>query len=588
MRNLFLLCLFLLAPAVHGGNMAEQAATLFDSDWQWQLEHRPELATSIGDYRFDASLGDTSLAASRAGTAHARKVLDEARAIDREQLPPAQQLSLDLFMVDKEQQLRAAALYPYTVQPLSAYAGIHVTLPQLVAQMPFANEADYRKYIARLAALPQHVDGLIEQLREGMRSGWTAPAVVMRPLPAMLRQLREHAIDGALGQPLRQIPATIDKPVREALVAAGTTALRTRVLPALQTLENFIRDDYLPAARASIGASALPGGRAYYAQLVALNTETAMTPAEVHALGLKEVARLKGELGAAIARTGFAGTFAQFAAFANSDKRLFYDNAEALLERYRRIVARSSASLPRLFEAVPAQELLVKAAPALGAEERGAAWYDAGGADRPAAFVVNTSRLDTRPMWEMETLALHEALPGHHLQVALAREQAGLPAFRRYAWYGAYGEGWALYAESLGPELGLFRDPFSAFGRLNAELFRAARLVVDTGIHALGWNRQQALDYLNANTANGLADNALEVDRYIAWPGQALGYQVGALKIRALREQAQAALGERFDIRRFHAAVLRQGALPLALLEQEIARWIDEEMRKQVTAAIKQ
>ena len=588
MRNLFLLCLFLLAPAVHGGNMAEQAATLFDADWQWQLEHRPELATSIGDYRFDATLSDTSLAASRASTAHARKVLDEARAIDRDKLPPAQQLSLDLFMVDKAQQLRAAALYPYMVQPLSAYAGIHVTLPQLVAQMPFANEADYRKYIARLSALPQHVDGLIEQLREGMQSGWTAPAVVMRPLPAMLGQLREHAIDGALGQPLRQVPATIDKPVREALVASGTTALRARVQPALQTLENFIRDEYLPAARASIGASALPGGREYYAQLVALNTETAMTPAEVHALGLKEVARLKGELGAAIARTGFAGTFAQFAAFANSDKRLFYDNAEALLERYRRIVARSGASLPKLFEAVPTQELLVKAAPTLGAEERGAAWYDAGGADRPAAFVVNTSRLDTRPMWEMETLALHEALPGHHLQVALAREQAGLPAFRRYAWHGAYGEGWALYAESLGPELGLFRDPFSAFGRLNAELFRAARLVVDTGIHALGWNRQQALDYLNANTANGLADNALEVDRYIAWPGQALGYQVGALKIRALREQAQAALGERFDIRRFHAAVLRQGALPLALLEQEIARWIDEEMRKQVTAAIKQ
>ena len=586
MRNLFLLCLFLLAPAVHGGNMAEQAATLFDSDWQWQLEHRPELATSIGDYRFDATLSDTSLAASRASTAHARKVLDEARAIDRDQLPPAQQLSLDLFMVDKAQQLRAAALYPYTVQPISAYTGIHVTLPQLVAQMPFASEADYRKYIARLSALPQHVDGLIEQLREGMRSGWTAPAVVMRPLPAMLRQLREHAIDGALGQPLRQIPATIDKPVREALVAAGMTALRTRVVPALQTLEEFIRTDYLPAARESIAASALPGGREYYAQLVALNTETAMTPAEVHALGLKEVARLRDQLAAAIARTGFAGTFPQFAAFANSDKRLFYDNADALLERYRRIVARSSASLPKLFDSAPAQELLVKAAPALGAEERGAAWYDAGAADRPAAFVVNTSKLDTRPMWEMETLALHEALPGHHLQVALAREQAGLPAFRRYAWYGAYGEGWAQYAESLGPELGFSRDPFSAFGRLNAELFRAARLVVDTGIHALGWNRQQALDYLNANTANGLADNALEVDRYIAWPGQALGYQVGALKIRALREQAQAALGERFDIRRFHAAVLRQGALPLAMLEQEITRWIDEEMRRQVTAAI--
>ena len=586
MRNLFLLCLFLLAPAVHGGNMAEQTSDLFDSDWQWQLEHHPERATSIGDYRFDATLTDTTLAASRAESAHERKMLDDAKAIERDKLPPAQQLSLDLFIYNKEQRLKATALYPYMVQPISAYTGIHVTLPQLVAQMPFATEADYRKYIARLSALPQHVDGLIEQLREGMRTGWAAPRIVMRPVPAMLKQLRENAVDGPLGQPFRQIPATIDKPVREALVAAGMTALRSKALPALQALEDFIRTDYLPAARESIAASALPGGPDYYAYLVAANTETSLSPAQVHALGLKEVARIKGEMGAAIARTGFAGTFAQFAAFANSDKRLFYGSAEPLLERYRRIVARSSASLPKLFDAAPAQELLVKAAPALGAEERGAAWYDAGGADRPAAFVVNITKLDTRPMWEMETLALHEGLPGHHLQVARARELAALPAFRRNAWYGAYGEGWALYAESLGPELGFFRDPFSAFGNLNAELFRAARLVVDTGIHALGWNRQQALDYLNANTANGLADNALEVDRYIAWPGQALGYKIGALKIRALRDKAQAELGERFDIRRFHAAVLGQGALPLALLEQEIDRWIDEEKNRQVAAVV--
>ena len=230
--------------------------------------------------------------------------------------------------------------------------------------------------------------------------------------------------------------------------------------------------------------------------------------------------------------------------------------------------------MPRLFAAVPAQEVLVKAASGAGTEKQGAAWYEAGNAERPAAFVVNTSLLETRPMWEMETLALHEALPGHHLQVARAADMADLPAFRRHGWHAAYGEGWALYAETLGPELGFFKDAFSAFGHLNADMFRAVRLVVDTGIHTQGWTRQQAIDYMNANTANAPSDNELEVDRYIAWPGQALGYKVGQLKIRALREKAQAALGDKFDLRRFHSVVLDNGPLTLALLEQQVDLWI--------------
>ncbi|MFP5393122.1 MAG: DUF885 domain-containing protein, partial [Gammaproteobacteria bacterium] len=432
-------------------------------------------------------------------------------------------------------------------------------------------EAEYRRYIARLNALPRHVDGLIEQLREGMRTGWTVPRAIIAPVPAMLRQLRENAIDGALGQPLRAVPSTIAQEAREALVADGLTALRTQAMPAL-------RRDYLPVARESIGASALPGGARYYEFLAAQYSGSSLSPAQIHALGLKEVERIKGELASTIARTGFKGSFTQFAAFANSDPRLFYANADALLERYRRIVARTRDALPRLFDGAPPPELLVKPAPALGAEARGAAWYDAGSGERPAAFVVNTSRLDHRPMWEVETLALHEGMPGHHLQVARMRANAALPPFRRHGWNVAYGEGWALYAESLGPELGLYRDAFSAFGRLNSELFRAARLVVDTGIHALGWSRQQALDYLNANTANSLADNEVEVDRYIAWPAQALGYKMGELAIRALRSKAEGALGERFDLRRFHSVVLDGGALPIPLLEQQVNQWIASSM----------
>ncbi|HEX8613321.1 MAG TPA: DUF885 domain-containing protein [Telluria sp.] len=561
-------------PASERPTPDQQARALFDGDWEWRLQNQPEYATSVGDYRYDATLSDTTLAASRAANAHQRKMLDQARQIERDKLSPRQQLSYDLFVWEKEQAVKAAALYPFQAQPISAYAGIHITLAQLAAQMPFASEADYRNYLARLDAVPAHVAGLIEQLREGMRSGWVAPRATMRAVPPLLKQLREAAVDGALGQPFRQIPATIDKPVRDALALAGPVALRNRVAPALQELEEFLRSEYIPAARESIAASALPSGLDYYLLAVTRQTTIDMAPADIHALGLKEVARLRTQMTAAIARTGFGGSFAQFIVFAKTDPRLFYTSSDALLARYRRIITRASASVPKLFAAAPTQEVLVKAASGPGTEKQGAAWYEAGTAERPAAFVVNTSLIETRPIWEMETLALHEALPGHHLQVARAADIADLPAFRRHGWHGAYGEGWALYAETLGPELGFYKDAFSAFGHLNAEMFRAVRLVVDTGIHTRGWTRQQAIDYMNANTANAPSDNELEVDRYIAWPAQALGYKVGQLKMRALREKAQAALGDKFDIRRFHSVVLDNGPLTLALLEQQVDAWI--------------
>jgi uncharacterized protein (DUF885 family) len=299
-----------------------------------------------------------------------------------------------------------------------------------------------------------------------------------------------------------------------------------------------------------------------------------MTPAEIHALGLKEVARIRAEIAALAPRTGYKGSLPQFIAFVRSDPRLFYADPEALLGRYRRTVSRATSRLPLLFDAVPAEELAVKPVQALGAEGQGAAYYEAGSAGRVAALVVNTAHLHTRPMWEIDTLALHEGVPGHHLQATRAQANAELPAFRRYGWYVAYGEGWALYAESLGPELGLLHDPFSRFGYLADELLRAARLVADTGIHAMGWPRQQALDYLNANTANLPADNEVEVDRYIAHPGEAPGYKLGQLRIASLRAEAQAALGERFDVRAFHDAVLDNGALPLGLLERQVRHWI--------------
>jgi len=575
MRRLFPL-LVLFTALFHGvaRGAPEDARELFERDWEWQLRHAPEYATTVGDARFNARLSDTTLAAGKAAIEHARTALAEARAIDRGGLGPQERLSLDLFMFDKERQLALAAFHPFDPQPITAWDGLHVRLPRLVAQMPFASEEDYRNYIARLEALPAHVDGLVEQLREGMRTGWTAPKASVRALPGLLRTMREDLMEGPLAAPFGRIPASIAPEVREQLLAAGNAALKNSAAPALRKLEDVVRNDYLPAARDTLGAASLPGGPGYYAFLVRQAGGTDLTPAEVHALGLREVARIRAAMEQAVKRTGFKGTLPQFLAFARSDKRLFPANADSLLARYRRTIARAEARLPALFGALPQEGIGVKPLGQAGAAGQVAAYYEAGTPDRSAALVVNTARLDSQPLWEVETLALHEALPGHHLQVARAQALADLPAFRRQRWDDAFGEGWATYAESLGPELGFFKDPFSWFGYLNDDMFRAARLVVDTGIHAQGWTRQQAIDYLNANTANAAADNAVEVERYIAQPAQALAYKLGQLRFTALRDKAQAALGPRFDPRRFHDALLGQGSLPLPLLEREMGQWL--------------
>jgi uncharacterized protein (DUF885 family) len=577
MRRLFLL-LALLTSLSHAHGAPGQAAALFERDWQWRLEHQPEYATTLGERRYNDRLSDLSLAAVRARREHLRAMLEDARAIERAGLNPQERLSLELFVFDQERQLATLAFTPVDPQLLTSWDGLPVRLPRLVAATPFASEEDYRNYIARLNALPGHVDGLIEQLREGVRSGWTAPKHSVRAVPDQLRVLRERLDEGPLGAPLRRIPATIDVKVREELLAAGLEALNGSAAPALRRLEEFIRTDYLPAARDTLGASSLPGGPGYYAFLARNATGSELTPAELHALGLKEVARIRAAMLETIRHTGFRGSLPQFLAFARSDRRLFAQDAEALLARYRRVIERARTRLPSLFGTIPEDEIGVKRLGQAGGASQVAAYYEAGTRERSAALVVNTERLGSQPLWEVETLALHEAVPGHHLQVARARALRELPAFRRKGWDDAFGEGWATYAESLGPELGLFRDPFSRFGYLNDDMFRAARLVIDTGIHAFGWSRRQALDYLNANTANAPQDNEVEVDRYIAQPAQALSYKAGQLRIKALREKAQAALGQRFDIRRFHDALLGNGVLPLPLLEREMNTWLTTQL----------
>lgn len=580
MRKLLAICVFSLLPLVAGAvdTAEQQARSLFTADWQWRLQARPEYATAIGEHRFNHTLSDTSLAASRAALRHHRTMLQQARAIAAESLQGQDRLSLELFIHEHHEILQQLAFYPYTLQPISNQDGLHIRLAQMVASTPFASEADYRNYLARLDAVPAHVDGLVEQMREGMVTGWVAPKATLARVPAMLRAMRESIESGPLAAPFGSIPATITPAAREEFAAAGPVALATRVAPALQALETFIRTEYLPAARDTIAASDLPGGADYYALLVAQQTGGSLTPAEVHTVGLREVDRIRALMREVIPRTGFIGSFAQFSAFANSDRRLFFKSPDKLLARYRKVMARANAQLGRLFLTLPTEDLVIKPAARENGEAVGGAYYEEGSALRPAGLVVNTARLEARPIWEVEALALHEGVPGHHLQVARAHQLAGLPAFRRHAWYPAFGEGWALYAESLGYDMGFYKDAFSAFGQLNSELLRAARMVADTGIHAMGWSRQQAIDYLNANTANALADNEIEVDRYIAQPARALAYKAGQLRIQGLRARAQMVLGERFDLRQFHEAVLGNGALPLPVLERQVGRWIEESL----------
>ncbi|BDT56820.1 hypothetical protein MasN3_03140 [Massilia varians] len=575
MRTLFV-SIVLLAPFVCGAadTTTDAARRLFEREWQWQLRQQPEYATTIGEHRFDASLADTSLAARAAAAEHTRQVLAEIRQLERAELEGQDRISYDLFIAQRERTLAADAFTAFDPQPLNSVDGLQVRLPRLVAAMPFTSELDYRNYLGRLAALPAHVDGLVEQLRAGMAAGWTQPAAVMAPVPPALHALHEQIATGPLFAPFLRIPATIEPETREKLLVEGISAL-AHGAHALHRLEEFVRNEYLPAARQSIGASSLPGGADWYAFLVRHATTTRLTPEQVHEIGLREVTRLRAEMAMQAARTGFRGNLAQFLTFARTDRRLFFPDQEALLARYRKAVARASAKLPRVVATVPEAGIAVKPMSAEGAGQP-LAYYEGGSEGRSAALVVNVSNLDQRPAWQVDSVALHEALPGHHLQVARAQELA-LPAFRRHAWYQAFGEGWATYAEGLGPELGFFGDPFSRFGHLNEEMLRAARLVVDTGIHLLGWSRKRAIDYLNANTANPPLDNEAEVDRIIAQPAQALGYKIGQLRIAALRERAATVLGRRFDQRRFHDAVLENGALPLDELQRQIERWMAAE-----------
>jgi uncharacterized protein (DUF885 family) len=554
---------------------------LVEEYFETQLELSPMSATSIGDSRYDDRLDETTSPGFREKSlAIEQAFLDRVHRIDAARLTPAGRLTYDIFTGERELALQGAK-FPEELMPLNQMSGLPMDLAVYGSgsgPQPFATARDYERFLKRLREFPRWADGAIAMMREGMSRGVTLPRAAMLKVVPQLRDLDAADVhDSIFWKPVESMPASIPGADRARISEAYAAALRDEVLPAYARLADFIERDYLPAARTTVGWSDLPDGRAWYAWRIHGATTMTLSADEIHELGLREVARIRGEMLAVKDQVGFQGDLDAFFTFLENDPRFYFTNEEDLLAAYRDVKRRIDALLPKLFSDFPKADYEIRPVEAFRAASAAGGSYQAPSADgkRPGIFYINTHNLKAQPKFGMETLSLHEAAPGHHFQIAIQQELTGLPRFRRFNGYVAYSEGWALYAESIGKELGVFTDPYQWYGRLSDEMLRAMRLVVDTGLHAKGWSREQAIQYMLDNSSMAESDVVAEVERYIVWPGQALGYKLGQLRITELRAKAEAALGDAFDVREFHSRVLRDGALPMDVLTARIDRWIE-------------
>ncbi|HLT90523.1 MAG TPA: DUF885 domain-containing protein [Woeseiaceae bacterium] len=570
----------LLAPAYAAAGPAEDLARLLADAWAWELRENPVRASRLGERRYDDRWRDMSLAAIERREREQRAFMERLRAIDPEALGDEDRLNYELFRRQLENDLDAFRFRTY-LMPVSHRGGVQ-NLESLAEALPFTTLEHYEDWLARMAA----VDTVLEQARalmeQGRRAGYVPPRILMERVPAQLEaQLVDRPEDSPFYAVFERIPASLPAAEAERLEEAARTLIENEIVPAYREFDRYFRTTYLPACRDSIGASELPYGDELYRFLVRSYTTTDMTPDQVHRLGLDEVARIRGEMEAIIEELEFEGSFRDFLEHLRTDPRFYYEDPEELLEAYRATAKRIDPELVRLFGKLPRTPYGVRPIPDAVAPDTTTAYYSRPAADgsRPGWYYVNLYRPEMRPKYEIEVLTVHEAVPGHHLQIALAQELVGLPEFRKYSGFTAFVEGWGLYSETLGPALGLYRDPYSRFGALTYEMWRAVRLVVDTGIHAKGWTRQQAIDFFLDNAAKTELDIVNEIDRYIGNPGQALAYKIGQLKISELRARAETRLGERFDIRAFHDHLLGAGALPLDVLERRMDAWIRQQAR---------
>jgi uncharacterized protein (DUF885 family) len=578
------------ATSVHA-KAAREFRSYLEKDWKLWMEQYPEAATAVGFPGQNRRWSDDPPDGIEARVRHLHESFSELNSISRAALPAEEQLNYDLYRELLETAVEGLQygddpapfrdVVPGNLwMPITQMGGIQQGGASTLANMPHQTAADYEDILARLEALPRNVEQNIALLQVGVKKGYTPPKLMLRDVPQQIAGLiPEDAWKSPLLELFGDFPASIPDWRRKALRDHAFKIYIGLVAPAFQKLHDYMVSTYLPACRESIAATALPNGVAAYAFHVRWQTTTSLTPQQIHEIGLSEVKRIRAEMDQVIATTNFKGSFHDFTEFLRTDPRFFYDKPDDLVNGYRIITKKIDPELAHEFAKLPRLPYGVCVIPEFKAPSQTTAYYQQGApsAGRPGCYFVNTYNLHARPKWEMEALSLHESVPGHHLQISLAQEMEGLPEFRKHAGYSAFVEGWALYSESLGAELGMYKDPYSKFGQLSYEMWRAVRLVVDTGMHSMGWTREQAIQFFKDNTGKTDQDITVEVDRYSVWPGQALAYKLGQLKIRELRTEAERKLGAKFDVRKFHDAVLESGAIPLNVLESHMARWLDEQ-----------
>ena len=566
------------APAAAEGSVAQRVAALnalLAEQWEWSLRESPETATSIGDERYNDRWSDISLAHVAQQRADTAAFLARFRAIDTTGFSDQDQLNRDLMVRQLGDALKATDLKLYEM-PIEQIGGLHLQLAQFVTYMPFATTRHYEDYLARLQQVPKVFDDLIGVLRQGRQDGLMPPRYLLEATVKQCQAIAAPAGQASpFAQPLKKMPDAIPAADRERLRAAIVAAIDTGVRPAYRKLGEYLAKDYAPHGRADPGVWALPDGDALYRYFIEQNTTTTQLPEEIHQIGLAEVARIEAEQAKVATTLGYK-SLAALRASVHKDPRLHARSRQQILDLYKKYVAQMQPKLPELFgllpkvpvEVIPVETFAEKEAP-------GAQYYPSTpDGSRPGRVVVNTGDFRNRLLTTIETTAYHEGIPGHHMQISIAQTLPDLPPFRRFGGYNAYSEGWALYSEHLGKELGFFQDPISYYGHLDDELLRACRLVLDTGVHYKHWTRQQMVDFFHAHSGQSEPEVQAETDRYIVWPGQALGYKLGQLKILELRERARSKLGARFDIRAFHDLILGGGSLPLDVLEQRVDRWL--------------
>ena len=550
---------------------------LYEAYWEFILKENPTFATYLGDHRYDNWLEDVSAEAYEGRIERHRKLLAELKGFKK----PANgedRLNYDLFKRELALQIEGAKYQPYLL-PITQQTGPHIDLPQLVTYHPFRTLQDYVNYVSRLTQFRRVFDQTITNLKTGIDKKTVQPRnVVVKIIPQLEAQIVSSPDKSELHKPVEKLPSEISIDGAQRIMADVDDAIVNYVVPAYTKLLNFVKEEYLPKSRSHPGIWSLPNGRARYAYNIRLYTTTNLTPRQIYSLGKRELVRISREIRVILRKAQFRGTLQQYNDALRKDKSNFYTTGQDLLDGFKQILQQMDRRLAEFFGRLPEAKYDFREIEEWRADAAPAAYYYAPPEDRsrPAYFYVNTYKPETRPKYMMEALAYHEAVPGHHLQIAIQQELTNLPKFRRHGGYTAFVEGWALYAESLSKEMGFYRDLLSDYGRLTAEAWRASRLVVDTGIHSLKWTRNQAIKFMKNNTATSDQDIVSEVDRYIAWPGQALAYKIGELRIRELRVKAENKLKKRFDIRKFHDELLNDGALPLNILQAKMSRWTSE------------